>query len=542
MYPRSLLSLLLLACSSAPSKGSSEADGADTAGEIEDTGASADPSADCVVVGDRPAGWGDLSHDNSAEPDYDTVFGLDRVHTLTLTLAATDHAAMYAELETLTGTAFGEMGGGPGGDGGGDGPPDEAEVEAARAACADKAAGEACETEMDGAVVSGTCTEMMGELLCLPEGGPGGGEGAATELLSGTPSYVEATVTMDGLTWCGVGMRYKGNATLSQGWSAGVGKLPFRLEMDQYEDSRPELLNQRFYGFKELTFGSGMGDDTLLREVLAAELLADRGVPVARSAFYQVRLDVGEGPVVMGLYTLTEDPSDAMMDRVYGDDSGNLYKPDGDCADLTCFDEASFEKKSNEDEGDWSDVIALQAALLADRSDAAAWRAGLEATLDVEAYLRWLAVNSAMENWDTYGYLGHNFYLYGRPDDNGRLAWVPWDHNLSLQEGLQGEGDVMLSDVGADWPLIRLLLDDAVYAARYKELLAEAVQGAFEAESFSPRVTELAALVSPYLFGDAGEVEGYTFLTSEADWERAQSNLLDHMADRRALVATAVGD
>jgi hypothetical protein len=41
---------------------------------------------------------------------------------------------------------------------------------------------------------------------------------------------------------------------------------------------------------------------------------------------------------------------------------------------------------------------------------------------------------------------------------------------------------------------------------------------------------------------DDGVVVGNTVLPREADWERAQSTLLDHMADRRALVAAAVGD
>ena len=270
---------------------------------------------------------------------------------------------------------------------------------------------------MMGTSMAGTCTAWTdGLLLCFPDdmggdtggdmgggmGGDMGGEGGL-EFLSEEPSYVPVTVEADDQAWCQVGMRFKGNATLSQTWSLGVGKLPFRLDFDELEEDHPEIDGQRFYGFQKLAFGNGQGDATLLREVLASEILADRGVPVARSAFYRITVDAGEGPVYWGLYTATEDPSDAMLDRVFGEDAGNLYKPDGSCANLTCFDEESFEKKSDEGEADWADIEAFVAALNADRSDPAAWRAGLEATLDVQGFLRWLAVNSAMENWDTYG-------------------------------------------------------------------------------------------------------------------------------------------
>ena len=45
----------------------------------------------------------------------------------------------------------------------------------------------------------------------------------------------------------------------------------------------------------------------------------------------------------------------------------------------------------------------------------------LEAHFNVRAYLKLLAVNQTMQNWDTYGAMTHNYYLYGDPDDNGRL-------------------------------------------------------------------------------------------------------------------------
>lgn len=287
------------------------------------------------------------------------------------------------------------------------------------------------------------------------------------------------------------------------------------------------------------SFGNGFGDGTLIRDVLASEIFESEGVPAARNSFWAVYLDFGEGPQYLGLYTVAEDVSDAFTDRVWGDDDGNLYKPDGDCADLTCFDEDTFEKKSNEDEADYGDIQALLDVLAANRSDGDAWRASLEAVVDVDAYLRWLAVSSALENWDTYGVMEHNYYLYAVPDD-GRFAWIPWDHNLSQMTGFQGSGDPSLADIDDGWPLIRHVLDEPTYEARYHELLADALTGAYEEEAYEARAEELRAVVADAALA---EEEGYTFLTGAEAWADAyegSDGLYAHAEARRAEVEALI--
>ena len=501
-------------------------------------------AADCDVANS----WDEASHGALDAPLTDRVFDPSVVHRLSLTVPAEDYAAMYAELESLTGMAFG-AGGGFGGD---DGLPEMDTgsmgelLDAMAEACEGLVEGDACAVDLGGFSIDGLCQVTDGALLCVPDesGGFGGvgGEGDLTFLPS-DPSYHAVTVEADGQRWCSVGMRFKGNATLISAWQEGVAKLPFRLNFDRYEDEQPALKNQRFFGFKEITFGNGQGDPTLLHEVLANEIFQDRGVPAARNAFYAVSLDAGEGPQYLGLYTAMEDPSDAMMARVFGDGDGNLYKPDGDCATLSCFDEDSFEKKNHEDEADWSDVEALVAALGDDRSDAEAWRAGLEATVDVRGFLAWLAVNTAIQNWDAYGGMAHNYYLYGVPDEGGRLAWIPWDHNLSLSdESMGGLSDPLQASVGDEWPMIRRVLDDPSYAETYRLLLADALQGAYEVSAFDARAAELAELVRPYLFGADGEVAPSTFLSSEADWDAALDAMRAHVQARHEEIEAALAE
>jgi spore coat protein CotH len=389
------------------------------------------------------------------------------------------------------------------------------------------------------------------------------GRGGAVQLTSRDPIYVAVTVEHGGRTWPHVGLRYKGNSSLVSAVSSNNGKIPFRLDFDRYEDDHPETRNQRFYGFEKLTFSSNFGDDSQMREVIAVEIFRDRGVPAARAAFYRVLVDVGEGFEYWGLYAMIEDPSDVMLQAQFGSADGNLYKPDG--PNWTEFHEDGFPKKTNEREGDFSDVEAAIAALHAPQTDARAWRKTLEATFDADGFLRWLAVNTAIQNWDVYGAMAHNYYLYGDPAQNGRLRWIPWDNNFSLGASpgipggrgipgappvpaglppgpalppgaaLPGQGgapfgmgrgmmfgnstDVLHTQVGEQWPLIQRLLADDVYAARYRDHLADALDGLYSLETIEGRLRELHALIAPFVAGDRGERPTHTTISAPEAFE-----------------------
>jgi spore coat protein H len=344
----------------------------------------------------RPGGWNDATHGATVKPDYARLFSMDRVHELRITIPAASFKAMQEDLATIgpTGMMFGR---GRGGD-----VVVAAPVEVAR---------------------------MAGP------GGPGGagvpGRGGAINLTSRDPMYVHATVTHDGRTWTDVGMRYKGNSSLVASIGSGNGKIGFRLDFDEYADAFAAIVGQRFYGFQKMTFSSNFGDDTQLREVLASEVMRDRGVPAARAAFYRIFVDGGNGSEYWGLYTMIEDPADgAMLDAQLGSRNGNLYKPEGVGANFTTFDEAGFGQKTNREKPDFSDVKGAVEALNAPATNAAAWRRNLEATFHVDGFLRWLAVNAVIENWDAYGVMPHNYYLYAAPGK--ALQWIPWDHNFAF--------------------------------------------------------------------------------------------------------------
>lgn len=528
-------------------------------------------------------GPGRLAGQGTATPDYNRVFAMDRVHELRIQITTERFREMQADLV--------RFGSGRGGRAFGRGLPpappldglaEAAVLQEAVVACSGRAADGDC--SIRGA--AGRCARGFGDsLLCVsPKASPG----VPPAFQVPEPIAVRVSVHSSGRTWTNVRMRYKGNSSLMAATSTGNGKVPFRLDFapDGKADSR-----QSFYGFRKLTFSSNFADDSQLREVLATEVLRDRGVPAARAAFYRVVVDTGEGARYWGLYTMVEDPSDgAMLDAQLGGRGANLYKPDGPAATWTRFDPASFAKKTNEGELDFSDVIAAIDALHSDTTDRSAWRGRIERVFDVDLFLRWLAVNTAIGNWDAYGAMAHNYYLYGDPVRGGRLRWIPWDHNMAFGAGPGGRGfpgrgafgagrpfgafpndaaditapdrpafprgfgrgrggpfgggmqDVLHRDVGAEWPLIARLLADPDYAARYRAFLSDAMAGLMAPEVMARRVRELHELIVPAITGPDGELKNHTTVGSEAAFRDSPSRLLAEIDRQRERIQAALAE
>jgi spore coat protein CotH len=546
----------------------------------------------------RPEGWSKATHTTSVKPDYNRLFSMDKVHEIRITITADRFRAMQDDLASIGPGGF--LGFGGAGRGGLAFDPNNpaaalASIESSLNMCVDKPAASPC--SIGG--TAGECTALLGPgtpMMCMPAGmgnmlqglqnGLRGGRGLggiAPRMTLRDPIFAPVTVNYDGHVWTQVGMRYKGNSSLMAGNMGATGKIPFRLDFNHYQDEYPAIKGQRIYGFEKLTFSSNMSDDSQLREALATELFRDRGVPAARVAFYRVYVDAGSGPEYWGLYSMVEDPTDeAMLDTQFGNHDGNLYKPEGPGADWTFFAKEGFEKKNKQKKADYSDVEGAIAALNAPRDNPAAWRAALEARLDVEQFLKWLAVNTVMENWDTYGAIAHNYYLYGDQKRGGRLVWIPWDHNMSfaagpggggmrlgglrgntgpannlppggfnlpagarggLLLGLGGGSDVLHRQAGPGWPLIQRLMEDEVYSRRYRELLAHAMGGLFALPAFEKRAKELHALIASSVVGPNGEKPSHTTISSAQAFERSldgPDGLISRVQRRQETVRAAL--
>ena len=530
----------------------------------------------------RPAGWDDATHGRDAVPDYARVFAANRVNRLDITVSAADWAAVVADMTDMAGPFGAERQ--PQAPGGGFGGFPTASPEAI-AACSGKTVGDSCSV---GAVTNGRCIQQTngGVLACVGFDGPGGAPGGGNpgggppgggntgggrgrdqgaddvDIFPRTPIYVPAEVAFDGQVFTKVGFRFKGNSSLSNAWRAGVEKLPLRLNFDELEDTFPEIRDQTFFGFPNLSFTNNGTDASFLRQRVVTDLFREAGVPAARTAFIRVFLNRGAGPLYLGLYTMTEVPDSPFLSAIFGSDDGNLYKPVGTGGRWTQFFQLSFPKKTNEEAEDWTDIQEAIAVLNESRERAAVWRARLEVRFAVNGFLRWLALNTMVGNFDAYGGLSaHNYYLYGSPRNRDRIYWIPWDHDLAMSSGGIGGGripggggggappggggapgggntglDLFLNGTAANWPLIRFLLDDPVYRAAYRAHIEELSTTAFDAGRVTARLRSEQALIAPYVIGAEGEQSGRTFLSTPAEFVTAVTTLINFVESRSAAV------
>lgn len=487
----------------------------------------------------RPSSWMEETHGSDAEPDYDTVFPQDKVNRLTITISTDDWQVMQDNMTELFGEQgeggpggqFGPGGMWPGGDGQrpdgmppgmGDMPPDWEDMFPDGFPPAD---GEFPDDFVPGEDrFPGGFPTGEGD---LPGGGGPMGRGGG-DMTPENPVWVPATIEFNGLTWTNVGIRYKGNSSLMSGWRSGSLKMPLKIDFDEFEAEYPEIEGQRFYGFKQLSLSNSFSDLTYMRDVITADIMEEAGLVVAETAYYEVILDYGEGPVNLGLYVVIEVIDDTVIERCFGDDSGNIYEGEGQAASFAqgTFNqiEESFQKENNRQEDDWSDIEELYNVLHSDlrTADTEAWRASLESVFDVDVFLEWLAISSVIQHWDSYGSMSHNYYLYHNPG-NGQLTWISWDHNMVLGVGRDVEGrdgmeerdeaerpggmkqtlSLSRDETGENWPLIRYLLDDPVYHKRYLDYIEELIHGAFDADALAGKCHELEGLIEPYAIQDS---------------------------------------
>jgi len=464
----------------------------------------------------RPVSWSDETHSKSADPNFEVVFPQDEVNRLDISIDSANWAAMMADMTSI----YGEFGSRPRGGlmGGGVRPGNGNPPEGGPGAFPNPLA------EGDGPQGGGNFQ------------GPGGIGGGTLEGDEYNPIWVPATVEFEGDTWEYVGVRFKGNSSLKSSWGSGNLKLPFKLDFDEFEDDHPEIDDQRFYGFKQLTLSSNFMDSSFLREKVAADIFREAGIAAAHTAFYQVYVDYGAGPVYFGLYTMVEVVDDTVIEEQFSDDNGNVYKPHGTGASFAArsFSTEFFDKETNEAEADWSDIEALYRILHADlrMTNPAQWRAELESVFDVPTFLNWLAVNTAIQNWDTYGIMYHNYYLYHNPE-TGLLTWIPWDNNEAFKEGnRRAVLSFDMSTVSDQWPLISYLLADPVYEALYIDYVAEVINGPFNPDELKVQYQEFHDLIAPYVVGPHGEIDGYTHLGNEVAFENSVANLIQHAFSR----------
>ncbi len=218
-------------------------------------------------------------------------------------------------------------------------------------------------------------------------------------------TWFGATVTVDGQTHADVGVRKKGFVG-----SQSSTKPSLKLRFDKYIDgqSLPGGMNR-------MTLNNSVQDPSMINTCMSYRVFAAAGNPAPRCNFATVSVNGTD----LGLYVHVEEFKAPFLSHHFGSADGNLYE--GTVSDFTLEFRGTFEKKTNEDPDDWSDVDAVVAAL-SDPSDAGL--TALESIVDLDRFLSFWATEVLVGHWDGYAGDRNNYWFYRVP--GGRFVFLPW--------------------------------------------------------------------------------------------------------------------
>ena len=134
-------------------------------------------------------------------------------------------------------------------------------------------------------------------------------------------NYVKADITIDDKTIKNVGIRAKGNSSLQQVASNDeTDRFSFKINFSEYID------DQNFYGLEKMVLNNMIGDTTYLKEYMSYDVMEFLDINTPAYCFANIKINNEDWGLYLAVETLEED----YLERYYGKDYGNLYKPESD--------------------------------------------------------------------------------------------------------------------------------------------------------------------------------------------------------------------
>ena len=130
--------------------------------------------------------------------------------------------------------------------------------------------------------------------------------------------YSVCNVVIDGEAFTNVGIRGKGNTSLSTVASMDSDRYSFKIEFDQYDSTKT------YYGLDKLSLNNLIQDNTMMKDYLTYQMMNEFGVAAPLCSYVYITVN-GED---WGLYLAVEAVEESFLQRNYGSNYGELYKPD----------------------------------------------------------------------------------------------------------------------------------------------------------------------------------------------------------------------
>lgn len=130
--------------------------------------------------------------------------------------------------------------------------------------------------------------------------------------------YAACSLVIDQDVCKNVAIRAKGNTSLTSVASYGNDRYSFKVEFDHYDQANT------YYGLDKLCLNNIIQDNTYMKDYVTYQMMAGFGADAPLCSFAYITVN-GED---FGLYLAVEGVEESFLERNYGNDYGELYKPD----------------------------------------------------------------------------------------------------------------------------------------------------------------------------------------------------------------------
>lgn len=341
--------------------------------------------------------------------------------------------------------------------------------------------------------------------------------------------YTSCTLVIDGEKFSNVGLRAKGNNSRRLTEKYGLDRYSLKIEFDHYEYGS-------YYGLDKFSLDSSFQDNSYMKTWITYDMMNHMSVPTPLCSYTWVRVN-GED---WGLFLAIEEPEEAFAKRNFGNDYGQLYKPDykklnAENADVHLrYTDNDFDSYDNIFRHAKFNPTDADKARMIDALKVLSTGENLETAIDIDEVLRYFTVQVFVVNMDSYiGKTGHNYFLY---EEDGILQILPWDYNLAFATYSLGmpnpindstlyvnypintpaSGEIMRKR-----PLYHNLMKNNVHYGQYQEYFDHLIKSYFESGYFENFVKNTVDMIDPYVKKDP------TAFCSYEDWQLGVQTIQD---------------
>lgn len=341
--------------------------------------------------------------------------------------------------------------------------------------------------------------------------------------VAGQEERLLASVTIDGVSFASVGVRYKGYSSVD----ISQIKNPFNIDLDYV------ISGQEYQGISKLKLSNVIHDPSFVREVLSYEI-ARKYMPASNANYANVFVN----DTLIGLYNNVQAVNKNFVETYFGVRKNSFFKgnpevlvyPLGSNANLGYYNMDSatyYPYYSLESDYGWTDLLGF-IDTLNNQPD------HIEDVLNIDRTLWMHALNYSLVNLDSYIAYAQNYYVY--QDQNKKFNPILWDLNMSIGSFRLSDGGTSAISGGlsitqaknlnpcglltysvSPRPLIKNIISDPTLKRMFLAHIRTIVNENFVSGEYYTRAQQLQTLIDNSVQNDSNKFYSYNDFTNNLD-------------------------